>query len=53
MVGPGFRNAGDPQPSDFARLAALDFDHLLSAHGPALIGGAKAALQAIFATFGV
>ncbi len=32
--------------SDFERILALDFDHLVSAHGNPKLGGAKAALRA-------
>ena len=32
-VGPGWLNATNPQPSDFARLKQLSFRHLLSGHG--------------------
>ena len=47
-VGPGWRNSGKPEASDFARLKALSFRHLLSAHGAPLLGDAHQALSATF-----
>ena len=45
-VGPGWRNSGKPEASDFARLKKLSFQHLLSAHGPPLLGDAHRAVSA-------
>jgi hypothetical protein len=35
-IGPGWRMACKPQPSDFSRLKTLTFNHLLPAHGQPL-----------------
>jgi hypothetical protein len=40
-VGPGWARFCEPQASDFVRLLQLPFDHLLSAHGTPVIGGAR------------
>jgi hypothetical protein len=42
-VGPGWRMATQPAPSDFERLKQLAFEHLLPAHGAPVLGGASAA----------
>lgn len=39
-VGPAWRQFCEPQPADFARILALPFRHLLSAHGPPVVGDA-------------
>lgn len=45
--------AGGSLRPDFERLLQLDFDHLISAHGQLLRGGARAQVQAcVAATFG-
>ena len=44
-IGPGFRNTGKPQASDFDRLQALPFRHLLSDHGEPLLNEAHAAVS--------
>lgn len=48
-IGPGFRNAGKPQPSDYRSLLELPFEHLLSAHGPPVLGDAHAQVAACVA----
>ncbi|MEM7443967.1 MAG: hypothetical protein AAF414_11630 [Pseudomonadota bacterium] len=45
-VGPGWRNAAQPQVSDFERLKTLDFKHLLSAHGTPLLNDAYSGVSA-------
>ncbi|MCP4316377.1 MAG: hypothetical protein GY789_10260 [Hyphomicrobiales bacterium] len=45
-VGPGWRNAANPQASDFARLKKLEFRHLISAHGDPLLNEAHQAVSA-------
>jgi hypothetical protein len=53
-VGPGWQKFCEPQASDFIRLKALPFRHLLSAHGVPLRNDAHAQLSATFAgLFGV
>ncbi len=47
QVGPGWWNAGKPQASDFERLGALSFRHLVSAHGPPLWNEAHSAVTAL------
>jgi hypothetical protein len=48
VIGPIWLKAVTPPGgsvrSDFERVLALDFDHLISAHGTPKVGGAKAAL---------
>lgn len=49
VIGSGWRRYCEPRDGvgfapDFARLLELDFHHLISAHGPPLIGQAKSAL---------
>ncbi len=48
-IGPGWRQACNPQQSDFDKVAALPFQHLLSAHGTPLRDTAHQALTATFA----
>jgi len=45
-IGPGWRNAGKAQPSDYERLMKLEFRHLLSAHGEPLLNEAYGAVKA-------
>ena len=53
-VGPGWRNSAQPKSSDFVRVKALPFRHLLSAHGAPLLHDAHRTLSATFAElFGV
>ena len=53
-VGPGWRQFCEPQASDFARLKALSFRHLLPAHGKPIRDDAHEQLSASFAReFGV
>lgn len=40
------RPAGPPLADDFRRLCALEFRHLISGHGPPLVGTARDALRA-------
>ena len=47
-VGPGWRNAAKPEASDFTRLKAMEFRHLVSAHGEPLLDDAQTALGATF-----
>ncbi len=47
-VGPGWRMFAKPQPSDFARIKELPFQHLLSAHGTPLRDVAKEKLSDTF-----
>ena len=47
-VGPGWRNSANPQAADFARIKALSFRHLLSAHGAPLLDDAHGALCQTF-----
>lgn len=47
-IGPGWRKAAEPQASDFEKVLALEFQHLLPAHGTPLKGDAKAQLGATF-----
>lgn len=44
-IGPGWRAAAEPAASDFERLAALNFENLLPAHGTPMLGGARAAFE--------
>ena len=44
-IGPGWLAAGKPQRSDFDRLRALSFRHLISAHGAPLLNDAAAAVR--------
>lgn len=44
-VGPGFRTACEPAAEDFARILALPFRHLVSAHGTVLRDEAKPRLH--------
>jgi hypothetical protein len=44
-IGPGWRKNTEVQASDFVRLKALSFKHLLSAHGPPLLDGAYEAVS--------
>ena len=48
-IGPGWLNAAKPEASDFARVEALSFCHLLSAHGPPLLNDAHQAMSATIA----
>ncbi len=50
-VGPGFMARGTPPAADFARLEALTATHLISAHGPPIIGTAQEALAPILQAF--
>lgn len=53
-IGPGWRMGCQPAASDFARLKALAFRHLLPAHGVPLLGEAHSRFAARFAQeFGV
>ncbi len=45
-VGPGWLRAAKPQTSDFDRLKALEYRHLLSAHGEPLLDQASLAVEA-------
>ncbi len=45
-LGPGWLKASEPKPSDFVRLKALSFRHLLSAHGVPLKDEAHTKLSA-------
>ena len=45
-IGPGWRQAANPEASDFERLKALSFKHLLSAHGVPLKDDAHTQLSA-------
>lgn len=45
-IGPGWIRAASPEASDFERLKALRFRHLLSAHGVPLLHEAHAVLSA-------
>jgi hypothetical protein len=47
-IGPGWRQAAEPQASDFARIEALEFRNLLPAHGTPILGTAHAALSETF-----
>ncbi len=47
-IGPGWRQAAQPEASDFARIEALPFRNLLPAHGTPLLGTAHAALTETF-----
>jgi len=56
QIGPPWRKKMTPEggslEADFRRLAALDFDHLIGAHGKPMVGGAKAELEhTLAATF--
>jgi len=48
-IGPGWRRSAEPQKSDFDRVEALPFRHLVSAHGTVLRDDAHAQLSATFA----
>ena len=48
-VGPGWRGTCKPESSDFARVKALAFRHLLPAHGTPLLDAAHTQLCATFA----
>lgn len=48
-IGPGWLHACAPQASDFERIKALSFQHLISAHGEPLRDTAHADLSATFA----
>ena len=48
-VGPGWRAAGRPTPADLGRVLSLEFRHLISAHGPALLHTAHDAVHAALA----
>jgi len=48
-IGPGWRQGTKVQKSDFLRLKALPFKHLLSAHGEPLLNGAQEAVSATLA----
>ena len=50
-VGPGWYNASAPQKSDFQRVAAMSYKHLLSAHGRPLLHEAKPAVDKTLARF--
>lgn len=50
-VGPGWYNASAPQKSDFQRVAAMRYKHLLSAHGRPLLHEAKPAVDKTLARF--
>ncbi|HEY5372583.1 MAG TPA: hypothetical protein VIK01_02815 [Polyangiaceae bacterium] len=47
-IGPGWRMAAAPEASDFARLKALSFRHLLPGHGRPIRDTAHAQLSATF-----
>ena len=47
-IGPGWRNATDPKPGDFARLKQVEFKHVLSGHGEPCLGNAKDQYGATF-----
>ena len=49
LIGLGWRNAAKPEASDFERISAMQFQHLLPAHGTPLLHDAKSALQTSFA----
>lgn len=44
-IGPGWVKATDPKRSEIKGILNLDFDHVLPAHGEAVIGGAKEAFR--------
>ena len=48
-IGPGWRQFSEPEASDFARIKALSFRHLLSAHGTPIRDQAFEKLSATFA----
>ena len=48
-IGPGWRQAVDPQKADFDRVSALSFKHLIPAHGTPLLNTAHEQLSATFA----
>ncbi len=47
-IGPGWRMASAPEASDFVRLGALPFRHLLPAHGIPIVGDAHEQLTVTF-----
>ena len=47
-VGPGWARLAEPKASDFERLLALPFKHLLSAHGSPVLADAKERFAATF-----
>ena len=48
-IGPAWRMAAEPAASDFSRLEALSFKHLLPGHGAPLRDDAHKRLSARFA----
>ncbi|MBK6464740.1 MAG: hypothetical protein IPF92_27630 [Myxococcales bacterium] len=44
-IGPGWAKAAKPAAAELRAVLDLDFEHLLPAHGEAVIGGAKAAYR--------
>jgi len=49
LIGLGWFNAAKPEASDFERIGAMQFGHLLPAHGTPLLHEARSALQETFA----
>lgn len=47
-IGPEWRRACEPQASDFSRILALEFSHLLPSHGKPIIDTAKKEFTATF-----
>lgn len=47
-IGPGWRQAAQADASDFVRVAALSFSHLLPGHGEPIVGTAREDLLATF-----
>ncbi len=45
-IGPGWKRSSEAKAADFARLAKLDFRHLISAHGAPLLDTAQGAVRA-------
>lgn len=50
-VGPGWYGASEPQEADFKRVAAMEYRHLLSAHGRPLLHEAKPAVDQTLTRF--
>lgn len=48
-IGPGWLHACSPEASDFARLGALEYRHLLPGHGTPLLRDAKSEVDATIA----
>ena len=51
-IGPGWAKAAKPAAAELRAVLDLEFEHLLPAHGAAVLGGAKASYRPVIEAFG-